>query len=269
MSERPDSFQVCDVCGRTLLKGERVFEYVDREGEELRACVLCRSRAESSGWTPAALAHTLAQSPPARARRGQALRRRLGRAAARARPAGRAVAAGAEQPEAGAPAPERAATVDGEPGERAEGPRPTRPQRRAATPRPKPSITREEAQLAVPRVRRRKGPEAIMRGAVERFNSSEERRKVAGLIRSLGAPNAAIRPDPERQMATVTVAWELSWYQWEVNGEAEADAVYEIAKGSEVSELADEVPAWNATVGEDGSLRLRSTSSRRGEPAQD
>ena len=62
-------------------------------------------------------------------------------------------------------------------------------------------------------------PEAIMRSAVERFNSSDDRRKVGGLIRSLGEPRAAVVPNPERQLAVVTVAWELSWYQWEVNGE--------------------------------------------------
>jgi hypothetical protein len=107
-----------------------------------------------------------------------------------------------------------------------------------------------------------------MRRAVERFNSSDEPRKVAGLIRSLGEPHAAVRPDPSRQMALVTVAWELSWYQWEVNGDGEGDSVREVAKGDEVSELAEESRSWNAAVREDGSLRLRS-STRRKQPAKD
>ena len=89
------------------------------------------------------------------------------------------------------------------------------------------------------------------------------RRKVAGLIRSLGEPRAAVRPDAGRQMALVTVAWELSWYQWEVSADGEGEPVREVAKGDEVSELAEDAQAWNAAVAEDGKLRLRSTSPRR------
>jgi hypothetical protein len=102
-----------------------------------------------------------------------------------------------------------------------------------------------------------------MRRAVERFNGSDERRKVAGLIRSLGEPRAAVRPDAGRQMALVTVAWELSWYQWEVNVDGQGELVREVARGDEVSELTEEAQAWNAAVAEDGKLRLRSTSPRR------
>jgi hypothetical protein len=102
-----------------------------------------------------------------------------------------------------------------------------------------------------------------MRRAVERFNSSEEPRKVAGLNRSLGEPRAAVRPDASRQLALVTVAWELSWYQWEVSGQSDSETVREVAKGKEVSELAEDARTWNAAVAEDGTLRLRSGASRR------
>jgi hypothetical protein len=102
-----------------------------------------------------------------------------------------------------------------------------------------------------------------MRHAVERFNGSEERRKVAGLVRSLGEPRAAVRPDAVRQLALVTVAWEISWYQWEVSGDGQGEPVREVAKGDEVSELSDDAQAWNAAVAEDGKLRLRLTSPRR------
>jgi hypothetical protein len=105
-----------------------------------------------------------------------------------------------------------------------------------------------------------------MRRAVECFNSSEETRKVAGLIRSLGEPRAAVRPDPPRQMALVTVAWELSWYQWEVSTNGDDESVREVAKGNEVSELAEGARAWNASVAEDGMLRL-GAAGRRPEPS--
>ena len=102
-----------------------------------------------------------------------------------------------------------------------------------------------------------------MRRAVQRFNGSGEPRKVAGLIRSLGEPRAAVRPDAGRQLALVTVAWELSWYQWEVSGDGDGEPVREVAKGDEVSELAEDARAWNAGVAEDGKLRLKLASRRR------
>ena len=102
-----------------------------------------------------------------------------------------------------------------------------------------------------------------MRRAVQRFNGSEEQRKVAGLVRSLGKPRAAVRPDAGRQMALVTVAWEISWYQWEVSADGQGEPVREVAKGDEVSELSDDAQGWNAAVAEDGTLRLRSTTRRR------
>ena len=71
MPERSDKFPSCDVCGRTILKGEQVHEYLTPQGQELTVCALCRSNAEASGWIPVALAHTIAQQPPNRAGRGQ------------------------------------------------------------------------------------------------------------------------------------------------------------------------------------------------------
>ena len=106
-----------------------------------------------------------------------------------------------------------------------------------------------------------------MRRAVQRFNGSDEPRKVAGLIRSLGEPRAAVRADPGRQLALVTVAWELSWYQWEVSADGEGEPVREVAKGDEVSELAQDARAWNAGVAEDGKLGLKSASTTRRKPA--
>src|SRR6185312_11105939 len=104
--------------------------------------------------------------------------------------------------------------------------KPKRRPRQQAKGRTTPEPAKPVAAQPAPRPRR--GPEAIMRAAVERFNSSEEPRKVAGLIRSLGAPQAAVRPDQGRQLALVTVAWELSWYQWEVNGNGDDELVREV-----------------------------------------
>ena len=270
---------VCDVCSRTLLKGEELYEYVSSPGERFGVCVLCRSRAEASGWIPAEQYGTIAHEPPSRARRGLALRRRLAEATARARSGARSARRAAKRdPEptpgpaedraedAAAPAepesePEPEAEAEVPPrGKAPEEPR-SRPQPRQAERRPKRRPAGEAVAPGAPQPRR--GPEAIMRGAVESFNASQESRKVAGLIRSLGEPQAAVLPDPPRQLALVTVAWELSWYQWEVGANGDDHSVREVAKGDEVSELTQEAQSWNASVDEDGKLRLRGASKRR------
>jgi hypothetical protein len=266
---------VCDVCSRTLLKGEELHEYVSSQGERFGVCVLCRSRAEASGWIPAEQYGTIAQQPQRRARRGLALRRRLADAAARARGrrSARSDPAGPTGP-AEDRADEVAATAEPEPQSpsAAEGPAPPVPSEPQQDERPRPPHRQVErspkpvpgGEGVAPRAPQpRRGPEAIMRGAVESFNSSEESRKIAGLMRSLGEPQAAVLPDPPRQLALVTVAWELSWYQWEVGANGEDQSVREVAKGDEVSELAEEARDWNASVDEDGKLRLRGAGKRR------
>jgi hypothetical protein len=272
-NERPDPYPSCDVCGRTLLKGEQVHDYLTPQRSKQVVCVHCRSRAEASGWIPRAMAETLGTEPPSRARRGQALRQRIGRATSRARTSARgarsATAQKADTPTGEEPdAPEARRAAAKQSGEKPAREKPRtphgeRPKRRApkqAKPRPK----REPATRAGERKPRpRRGPDALMRRAVERFNRSEEPRKVAGLIRSLGKPHAGVRADPGRQLALVTVAWELSWYQWEVNAEGDGEPVREVAKGKEMSELAEDARAWNAAAAEDGTLRLRSAARRK------
>ena len=87
--------------------------------------------------------------------------------------------------------------------------------------------------------------------ALQRFNAHAEAHKVAGLVRSLGEPQATVRERAGSKL--ITVAWELTWYQWEVHGEE----VREVAQaGSEIGELAEEDREWNASVGEDGSISL-------------
>jgi hypothetical protein len=264
---------VCDVCSRTLLKGEELHEYVSSQGERFGVCVLCRSSAEASGWIPAEQYGTIAQQPQRRTRRGLAIRGRLADAAARAR-----ARRGARRDPAGptGPAEDRAddvaAPAEPEPQAADEAPAPPVPSQPQQDERPRPPRRQAERSpgpvpggegLAPRAPQPRRGPEAIMRGAVESFNSSEESRKVAGLMRSLGEPRAAVLPDPPRQLALVTVAWELSWYQWEVGANGDDHSVREVAKGDEVSELTEKARGWNASVDGDGKLRLRGASQRR------
>jgi hypothetical protein len=100
-------------------------------------------------------------------------------------------------------------------------------------------------------------PERRLRRALERFNESEYRRTVAGLTRSLGSPRVAAVLTPESpNEVRLTVAWDLSWYQWQVQLADQRATVRSVAKGSEVEELPDADRSWNASASEDGRLQL-------------
>lgn len=93
--------------------------------------------------------------------------------------------------------------------------------------------------------------------AVVRFNAGDAGRTVARLTRTLGVPRASVgalagAPDQVR----ITVAWELSWYQWGVDIGDETRPATELAKGGEIAQLDAAARQWNAQVGADGKLRL-------------
>jgi hypothetical protein len=93
--------------------------------------------------------------------------------------------------------------------------------------------------------------------AVARFNSSEAGRTVSGLTRTLGVPRASVGASAGAPgEVRITVAWELSWYQWGVDIGDELRAVFELGKGGELDELDAAARQWNAIVAEDGKLRL-------------
>jgi len=89
------------------------------------------------------------------------------------------------------------------------------------------------------------------------FNSSEAGRAVVGLTRTLGVPRASLGASAGAPgEIRVTVAWELSWYQWGVAVGDERRPVRELGKGSEVEQLDSAARQWNALVTADGRLRL-------------
>ena len=113
-------------------------------------------------------------------------------------------------------------------------------------------------------------PQGRLDRAVARFNASEAARTVAGLMRSLGQPwvsvgAAAGSPNEVR----ITVAWELSWYQWGVDLGDELRPVFELDKGREVDQLDGSARQWNAAAAGGGQLSLGAPDSGRrrdGEP---
>ncbi len=99
--------------------------------------------------------------------------------------------------------------------------------------------------------------------AAARFNASEAGHAVRGLVKTLGDPwvsvgAAAGTADEVR----VTVAWDLSWYQWGVDLGDEARSVYELRKGGEISELDAPARQWNASVIEGGGIAIVAPNRR-------
>ena len=70
-------FETCAVCGRTILRGERCYAYVDPEAGEASVCPLCKPRAESQGWLPAEFAAAVAAAAAAATPRGDGTARAL------------------------------------------------------------------------------------------------------------------------------------------------------------------------------------------------
>ena len=228
------------MCGRTILKGERTRTYLTPEGESRTVCELCRSRAEALHWVWAEVANEHRPAPE---------RRRRGSLVGWLRGIGARRAESASEPAGGPPA---AVKEDGSNGDVQERSVDTDPAARGAR------VGRAGTE-----------PGTRLERAVARFNESEHARTVAGLTKTLGPPlvsvgAAAGSPNEIR----LTVAWELSWYQWGVDLGEPAMGVYEIDKGYEVSEIDAPARQWNAHTAEDGILRLGAeTTPAEGEPA--
>jgi hypothetical protein len=228
---RPSTaIMVCDVCGRTLLRGEHAEVYIDG-GVRRSVCELCKSRALNEGWLREGTAPTYDENASTSTRRGSLLSR-LRRRRERA------------------PAPEPPIPFDTEP-EPAPEPSAPAPQQRPATRRRVREPAREPRHVrAVPM-----GAEQKMASAIQVFNNSEHRRTVAGVARSLGAPDVSINPNLEYpSLVHIVASWELCWYRYEVDLSDEVPAVRVAAQGYELDELTPQERQSNASYDEHGAL---------------
>ena len=111
-----------------------------------------------------------------------------------------------------------------------------------------------EPVVAEPILRRLSRPELQMVEAADIFNSSDYRRTVGGIAKSLGEPRASIIPlSGVSGELVVTVAWDISWYQYRVSPES-AQQVRLAERGHELSELEPAYQRWNARIEDDGRL---------------
>jgi hypothetical protein len=115
-------------------------------------------------------------------------------------------------------------------------------------PAPEPGVASE------PVLRRLSPPELAVVEAADLFNASAFRRTVGGIAKSLGAPRASIIPlSGLNAEMVVTIAWDLSWYQYRVSLDS-AQPVRLAERGHELSELSSQHKDWNAHVEDDGRL---------------
>ncbi|HSS61194.1 MAG TPA: hypothetical protein VLK30_07040, partial [Candidatus Limnocylindrales bacterium] len=182
---------ICDVCGRTLLRGEHAEVYIDG-GARRSVCELCKPRALQEGWLREGTVPTYDGSEAPSARRGSLLSRLRRRRDRQRFPDTMASEEFVDEPEPEAEPP----------------PLPRAPRRR---PR---EATREPRHVrAVP-----VGASQKIASAIEVFNNSEHRRTVAGVARSLGAPDVSIHPNMEHSsLVDIVASWELCWYRYQVD----------------------------------------------------
>ncbi len=113
----------------------------------------------------------------------------------------------------------------------------------------------EEAPVAPdPILRRLSGTELEVVEAADLFNGSAYRRTVSGIAKSLGPPQASIVPlSGVSGEMVITVAWEISWYQYRVTPES-SQPVRLAERGHDVDDLEGSFREWNAQLADDGRL---------------
>jgi hypothetical protein len=223
----------CDVCGRTLLRGERAEPFL-ANGSRRHVCELCTARAQHEGWIRESGADEVTLQSSRHERRTRLVdrlraRRQRAREVADAQAAQEAAEAGLhfDSPPARVPDPP------------------------PAEPRRSPRHVR-----AVPT-----NADLKMERALDVFNASDHVRTVGGVARSLGPPAVSVRPRGDRpSVVAITVMWELSWYRFEVDLSDEGSGVRREGQGAELADLAPEEQVVNAAADERGGLHLAATA---------
>jgi hypothetical protein len=231
----------CDVCHRTMLKGERAEPYLTPSRERRLVCQLCAPRAQHEGWIREAAAPEM----PARPQRAPERRGLLRRRRAPAKPDDDMAAPFTPDPGPPSGMVERLDDEEEPRGLLGRRSSPRSPRHVKAVP--------TNAQLKIGR-------------ALELFNASEHPRTVAGIARTLGTPHASASTSKSSAAEVLlTVAWELSWYQFGVDLSDGREPVRPRGQGQELSELPTEAQDWNCTVDDSGRIELGNGSGEQDE----
>lgn len=238
MYDEKDPDPSCAVCGRRLLPGERPITFLTRDGEQVEVCELCKARAEAAGWLrPEEAAATGGGSGVRDRRRGRGAQVLGGLWARGRQPA-------PEPDDDDVPPPrEQEAVAESRPGRE-----PELPPLSASEPEPEPAIPGS----------------ATVADAVYAFNHSDHRRTVAGLTRTLGPPRATAivrKGNGDGDVVRLTIAWELTWYQWEVTASGRGYEVRESGKGDTIDQLSTADRTWNLMAAADGTLEEKTSAT--------
>jgi hypothetical protein len=206
----------CDVCGRTLLRGEHA-EHFLAGGERRTVCDLCTARAQHEGWIRESGADDLEMRHPRHEGRGRSFIERLRTRRESTRELRSDVA---EEPEEITPPPE--------------------PPRQPRHVRAVPTNAELKMQRALDVFNGSEHTRTV--GGVARSLGAP-----AVCVRPL-----AERPS----VVSITVMWELSWYRFEIDLSDEAGGVRRDAQGYELAELTPEEQVVNAAADERGALHL-------------
>jgi hypothetical protein len=226
----------CDVCGRTLLRGERAEPFL-AGGSRRQVCELCVARAIHEGWIRESGAAEELAARPSRPERGRGL---LGR-----------LRGGRPRPDVEVVEEDDVELTPALAAELAEHPVVTE-RRREPPPPPDPGPREPRHVRAVPT-----NAELKMQRAIDVFNRSQHPRTVAGVARSLGMPGVCVRTlEAEPSIVQIIVMWELSWYRFEVDLSDEESGARRVEQGAELDELAPEDQNVNALADERGELAL-------------
>jgi len=238
----------CEVCGRTMLRGERAEPYLLPSRERRLVCELCAPRAQQEGWIRESAGPETPAQPPRPSDRRRLFRRR------RRRPG----APVSEEPTAAGRIPEVTVARASDRQPRTEGPD------ESGNAAQKAPSTRDPRHVrAVPT-----NAELKIERALDLFNGSEHPRTVAGISRSLGSPRvSAATSESSTAEVLLTIAWELSWYQFSIDLSDTSEPVRVRGRGDELDELPTEVRRWNAHALPDGTVSLETAPSLNGETA--
>lgn len=230
--------RACDVCGRTILKGERTEPFLAPGGRRRTVCELCIPRAEHEGWIRESAHGDL----PATRARPQQHRSIVGRM--------RELFSADDQEARRPRLDDEEPSVFAGDGDAVTPPRER--DREASPPRESTRSSRTPGShiRAVPTT-----AEVKVERAIELFNESGHPRTISGIARTLGTPWVHASADAGGPSeVTIVVAWELSWYRYRVDLGEEREPVMLVEKGDELSELEEPLRAWNAVADDNGRL---------------
>ncbi len=240
----------CDVCGRTLLRGEHADAFI-ANGSRRMVCELCTARAANEGWIREGADNTLGVRRNGPRGGPRSLLERL-KSHRREPP-----------PPVELPYRRISANVD-----RIEPDREREPELVASETNGAEAAAAAVAQpVALEAQKPSREPRHVravptnadlkMARALDVFNQSAHPRRIAGVARSLGTPIVAVVPsEVEGAIVTIVVGWELCWYRYEVDLADEAAGVRVSGQGAELSELSEPEQLANAAADERGRLVL-------------